>query len=104
MAEELGPFDAHFLVPAFFEGGRFTVDSMHYLKVDGKAMPAHETEFARDSVFGYHHSFLPDYVEEKTQGRIKADAGGALHPQRYPRRHTGPADGAARQCLLRGGR
>ena len=24
MAEELGPFDAHFLVPAFFEGGRFT--------------------------------------------------------------------------------
>ena len=74
MAEELGPFDAHFLVPAFFEGGRFTVDSVHYLKVDGQAVPVHETEFARDSVFGYRHSFLPDYVEEKTQGRIKADA------------------------------
>ncbi len=73
MAEELGPFDAHFLVPAFFEGGRFTVDSVHYLKVDGKAVPVHETEFARDSVFGYRHSFLPDYVEEKTQGRIKAN-------------------------------
>ncbi|MHB1676182.1 MAG: four-carbon acid sugar kinase family protein [Sulfuriferula sp.] len=74
MAEELGPFDAHFLVPAFFEGGRTTVDSVHYLLVDGKPVPVHETEFARDSVFGYHYSFLPDYVEEKTQGKIKADA------------------------------
>jgi uncharacterized protein YgbK (DUF1537 family) len=72
MAEELGPFDAHFLTPAFFEGGRITVDSVHYLKVDGKPVPVHETEFARDSVFGYRHSYLPDYVEEKTSGRIKA--------------------------------
>lgn len=73
MAEELGPFDAHFLVPAFFEGGRFTVDSIHYLKVSGQPVPVHETEFARDSVFGYRHSYLPDYVEEKTRGRIKAN-------------------------------
>lgn len=72
MAEELGPFDAHFLVPAFFEGGRFTVDSVHYLKVGDQAVPVHQTEFARDSVFGYRHSYLPDYVEEKTGGRIKA--------------------------------
>ncbi|MEO0802116.1 MAG: four-carbon acid sugar kinase family protein [Cyanobacteria bacterium J06642_2] len=72
IAEELGPFDAHFLVPAFFEGGRVTRDSVHYLFVDGKATPVHETEFARDSVFGYQHSYLPDYVEEKTKGRIVA--------------------------------
>jgi uncharacterized protein YgbK (DUF1537 family) len=74
IAEELGPFDAHFLVPAFFEGGRITRDSVHYVITDGVATPAHETEFARDSVFGYHHSYLPSYVEEKTQGRISADA------------------------------
>lgn len=73
IAEELGPFDAHFLVPAFFEGGRITRDSIHYLVVDGKEIPVHETEFANDSVFSYKHSYLPDYVEEKTQGRIKAD-------------------------------
>jgi uncharacterized protein YgbK (DUF1537 family) len=73
MAEELGPFDAHFLIPAFFEGGRSTVGSVHYLKVGGKNVPVHETEFARDSVFGYRHSYLPDYVEEKTRGRIKAN-------------------------------
>jgi uncharacterized protein YgbK (DUF1537 family) len=72
IAEELGPFDAHFLVPAFFEGGRATRDSIHYLKVNGVDTPVHETEFARDSVFGYHHSYLPDYVEEKTQGRIRS--------------------------------
>lgn len=72
IAQELGPFDAHFLVPAFFEGGRITRDSVHYLMVDGKPVPVHETEFARDSVFAYHHSYLPDYVEEKTHGGIAA--------------------------------
>lgn len=73
IAQELGPFDAHFLVPAFFDGGRITRDSVHYLIIDGIPTPVHETEFARDSVFGYHHSYLPKYVEEKTQGRINAE-------------------------------
>lgn len=72
IAEELGGFDAHFLTPAFFEGGRITRDSVHYLLINGNLTPVHETEFARDSVFGYSYSYLPDYVEEKTQGRIKA--------------------------------
>ncbi len=76
MAEELGAhlggFDAHFLVPAFFEGGRITRDGMHYLLVDGEPVPTSETEFAKDSVFGYSTSYLPDYVAEKTQGRIQA--------------------------------
>jgi uncharacterized protein YgbK (DUF1537 family) len=72
IAEALGPFDAHFLVPAFFEGGRFTRDSVHYLMVDGKPTPVHETEFAKDSVFGFSHSYLPDYVAEKTAGKISA--------------------------------
>jgi uncharacterized protein YgbK (DUF1537 family) len=61
------------MVPAFFEGGRITRDSIHYLKVDGREVPVHETEFAKDSVFGYTHSYLPDYVEEKTRGRIKSN-------------------------------
>jgi len=72
IGDELGGFDAHFLVPAFFEGGRVTRNATHYLMVNGTATPVHQTEFAKDSVFGYRHSFLPDYVEEKTQGRIKA--------------------------------
>ncbi|MBE9159230.1 four-carbon acid sugar kinase family protein [Nodosilinea sp. LEGE 06152] len=72
IADELGPFDAHFLVPAFFEGGRITRDSTHYLMVDGTPTPVHKTEFAKDSVFGYSTSYLPDYVAEKTAGRIQA--------------------------------
>lgn len=72
IAEELGPFDAHFIVPAFFEGGRITINSTHYLMIDDKPVPVHKTEFARDSVFSYSHSYLPDYVEEKTSGRISA--------------------------------
>ncbi|HYX16252.1 MAG TPA: four-carbon acid sugar kinase family protein [Nostoc sp.] len=74
IAQELGPFDAHFLVPAFFEGGRITRDSVHYLIIGDVPTPVHETEFAHDSVFSYHHSYLPKYVEEKTQGQISAEA------------------------------
>lgn len=73
IAEELGPFDAHFLVPAFFEGGRITRDSVHYLMVNGKPVAVHDTEFAKDSVFGFSTAYLPEYVAEKTKGRIKAD-------------------------------
>ncbi|MEO0707317.1 MAG: four-carbon acid sugar kinase family protein [Cyanobacteria bacterium J06649_5] len=70
--QQLGPFDAHFLVPAFFEGGRVTVESTHYIESGGNRTPTHETEFAKDSVFGYSTSYLPDYVAEKTQDKISA--------------------------------
>jgi len=73
IAAELGPFDAHFMVPAFFEGGRITRDSVHYVVQDGTPVPAHETEFAKDSVFGYSTAYLPDYVAEKTAGHIPAE-------------------------------
>lgn len=72
IAQELGDFDAHFLTPAFFEGGRITVNSTHYVLQDDKKIPVSETEFARDSGFGFSHSYLPDYVAEKTQGKIAA--------------------------------
>ncbi len=39
MAAELGPFDAHFLVPAFFEGGRIT-RQQHPLPAGGGALGA----------------------------------------------------------------
>ncbi|MEM9806529.1 MAG: four-carbon acid sugar kinase family protein [Cyanobacteria bacterium P01_D01_bin.56] len=73
LAAELGPFDAHFMVPAFFEAGRVTVDSIHYIEADGVRTPVHETEFAKDSVFGYTYSYLPDYVAEKTAQKIAPD-------------------------------
>ena len=73
IAAALGPFDAHFIVPAFFEGGRITRDSTHYVVQNGVPIPAHQTEFAQDSVFGYSTAYLPAYVAEKTGGRIAAE-------------------------------
>lgn len=72
ITEELGPFDAQFLVPAFLEGGRITQNGIHYIQTQNQLVPVHETEFAQDPVFGYHHSYLPDYIAEKTEGRVPA--------------------------------
>jgi uncharacterized protein YgbK (DUF1537 family) len=70
IAAEIGPFDATLLVPAFLEGGRTTVDGVHRLH----GRPVHESEFARDRLFGYRSSHLPDWVAEKSGGRIPAAA------------------------------
>lgn len=65
-------YDAVFLVPAFFEGGRITKNDTHYVKTESGFVPAAETEYARDRLFGYSSSFLPDYIEEKTEGAVKS--------------------------------
>ncbi|MCP9916712.1 four-carbon acid sugar kinase family protein [Cyanobium sp. ATX 6F1] len=70
IAAELGPFEATLLVPAFLEGGRTTVDGVHLLQGE----PVHSTPFGRDRLFGYSSSFLPDWVEQKTGGRVPAAA------------------------------
>jgi len=70
IAAELGPFDATLLAPAFLPGGRTTVDGVHLLQGE----PVHTTPFAQDRLFGYRHSALPAWVEEKTGGRIPAAA------------------------------
>ncbi len=64
--------DAKVVIPAFFEGGRYTVDNVHYVAEGDRLVPAGETEFARDATFGYRHSRLPEWIEEKTAGRVKA--------------------------------
>ena len=65
--------DAVFLVPAFIECGRITVGDTHYLVEGDRRIPVSETEFARDSVFGYRTSRLPNYIEEKTGGKVRAE-------------------------------
>jgi len=68
IAEELGPFDATLLVPAFLPGGRTTRGGVHTLHGE----PVHTTPFARDRLFGFNSSFLPEWVAEKTRGAISA--------------------------------
>lgn len=73
LKEEAGQeTDGEVLMPFFKEGGRFTVDNVHYVKYGDELVPAAETEFAKDKTFGYCHSCLPDYIEEKTKGEYPA--------------------------------
>jgi len=64
--------DGIIIAPAFFEGGRYTVDDIHRAEQDGELVPVHQTEYARDPVFGFKNSNLKAWVEEKTNGAVKA--------------------------------
>lgn len=65
--------DGEILIPFFQAGGRFTVENIHYVKYDNELIPAGETEFAKDKTFGYEHSDLCNYIEEKTKGAFRAE-------------------------------
>lgn len=58
-------FDGHLIIPAFMEGGRYTINDTHYLLDGDTLVPVHETEFARDVVFGFSNAHLPSWVIEK---------------------------------------
>jgi uncharacterized protein YgbK (DUF1537 family) len=60
------------LVPAFIEGGRYTIDDVHYIAEKEELVPVSDTPFAKDVVFGYQHANLKNWVEEKTKGRVRA--------------------------------
>ncbi len=64
--------DAVVIVPAYIEPGRITIDSVHWMLSPAGMIPVGQSEFARDPTFGYHHSALPAWVEEKTAGRVPA--------------------------------
>ncbi|WP_308615986.1 four-carbon acid sugar kinase family protein [uncultured Enorma sp.] len=64
--------DGEVMCPFFKEGGRFTIGDVHYVQQGDELVPAAKTEFARDKTFGYAHSSIPEYIEEKTGGRFRA--------------------------------
>jgi uncharacterized protein YgbK (DUF1537 family) len=65
-------FDACLIIPFFPEGGRYTVNDIHYVADGEQLIPAGLTEFARDASFAYRASNLREWVEEKTAGRVAA--------------------------------
>lgn len=65
-------FDGWIIMPFFLEGGRYTVEDIHYVDECGWLVPAHKTEYAHDTTFGYHSSNLRQWIEEKTGGRISS--------------------------------
>lgn len=78
LAAALGPYDATLLIPAFFEGGRITVDDIHLVRQGPRFVPAALTEFAADRAFGYTRSNLRAWVAEKTGGEIDAESVGSI--------------------------
>ena len=70
LVKDYGKVDGEILIPYFKEGGRFTIDDVHYVKYEDRLIPCAETEFAKDKTFGYSSSDLKGYIEEKTDGKI----------------------------------
>jgi uncharacterized protein YgbK (DUF1537 family) len=64
--------DGVIMVPAYPEGGRVTIDSVHWVNTARGWLRAAESEFAADATFGYAASDLREYVAEKTGGRLSA--------------------------------
>ncbi len=65
--------DGEIICPYFREGGRFTIDNIHYVQYGDFLVPAGETEFAKDKTFGYQSSDLTEYIEEKSKGSYKKE-------------------------------
>ncbi|MEZ4708821.1 MAG: four-carbon acid sugar kinase family protein [Caldilineaceae bacterium] len=63
--------DATLIIPFFLEGGRLTINDVHYVAEGDELVPAAETPFAKDAAFGYTASNLRDWVFEKTGGRVQ---------------------------------
>ncbi|CAL1393091.1 unnamed protein product [Linum trigynum] len=68
----IGEVDAWIICPFFLQGGRYTINDIHYVADSNRLVPAGDTEFAKDAAFGYKSSNLCEWVEEKTKGRIPA--------------------------------
>lgn len=71
-------FDKWLICPFFEEGGRVTIQGVHYVREGEQLVPVADTPFARDHSFGYRHSDLREWVEEKTGGAVRAGAVGLL--------------------------
>lgn len=89
-------YDGEILLPFFLEGGRFTVDDVHYVREGDTLVPAGETEFARDTTFAYTASDLRDWCEEKTGGAYPASGVVSVSMDELRRRDV---DGICRKLL-----
>jgi uncharacterized protein YgbK (DUF1537 family) len=56
-------------VPAFPEGGRITLDGVHFLRTSEGVIPVARTEYASDPEFGYSSTKVVDWVAEVGDGR-----------------------------------
>ncbi|GMQ11556.1 hypothetical protein CsSME_00054150 [Camellia sinensis var. sinensis] len=93
--------DAWIICPFFLQGGRYTIDDVHYVADSERLVPAGDTEFAKDAAFGYKSSNLREWVEEKTGGRTQASSVASISIQLL--RKGGPNAVCEHLCSLRKG-
>ncbi|MCL1829930.1 MAG: hydroxyacid dehydrogenase [Oscillospiraceae bacterium] len=67
-------FDGEIICPFFIEGGRYTVNNIHYVLYGNDLIPAAQTEFAKDKTFSYNSSDLREWVEEKTNRKYTKES------------------------------
>lgn len=72
------------LIPAFFEGGRITINDVHYMVEGDELIPVGDTVFARDFAFAFTQSNLKHYIEEKTNGAVQHSEVGVIHSELIP--------------------
>jgi uncharacterized protein YgbK (DUF1537 family) len=65
-----GPDTVMVFVPAFPAGGRTTVDGVHLVRIGERDVPAHDTEYAADPVFGFDTAVLADYVAQRSSDPV----------------------------------
>ncbi|XP_024033468.1 uncharacterized protein LOC18056049 isoform X3 [Citrus clementina] len=94
----LGEMDAWIICPFFLQGGRYTIEDIHYVGDLDQLVPAGDTEFAKDASFGFKSSNLREWVEEKTSGRIPASSVASISIQLL--RKGGPDAVCERLCSL----
>ncbi|HHT88534.1 MAG TPA: hydroxyacid dehydrogenase [Clostridiales bacterium] len=66
--------DGEVIIPFFLEGGRYTINNVHYVLENDTLVPAGKTEFAMDRTFSYSSSHLGEWVEEKSKGAYSKDS------------------------------
>ncbi len=62
----LGPFDATFHIPAFIEGNRITINGKHFVN----NIPADETIFAKDEIFGFKTNDIKELLYQKSNQKL----------------------------------
>lgn len=68
-----GASDAWIVAPFFLQGGRYTLEGVHYVAEGDMMVPVGETAFARDATFGFAASEVKEWVREKAPGRFEAE-------------------------------
>jgi uncharacterized protein YgbK (DUF1537 family) len=66
------------LVPALPSAGRVTIDGVQMLERDGRRVPLHQTEYARDGLFAYRDASLLAWAAERSGGVFPPERGRRL--------------------------